>query len=193
MKNIFFLSLICFACITLTHAQNRNGFGFKAGLNYNANGDYIESIGAIAEHPDRGIGYHFGVFGKLGGKIFFKPELVYTATKSNYDSETFKLQKIDAPLLIGLRFLRLANIFAGPSLQYILESDFDGISIDSLENDFTVGLNIGVGITIYKIGVDLRYEQGLSDNVATFIGNDGLESRIDTRPSQLILSISLLL
>ena len=193
MKNIFFISIICLACVTFTNAQNRNGFGFKGGLNYNANGNYYKSIEEAAEHPDRNVGYHFGVFGKLGGKIFFKPELVYTNTKSDYDSESFNMQKIDAPLLVGFRFLKLLNVFGGPSLQYILESDFDGISIDSIENDFTVGINFGVGVTIYKVGIDLRYEIGLSKNVAEFIGEDGLESRIDTRPNQLILSVSLLL
>ena len=68
-------------------AQNGTGFGIKGGLNYNSNGDYFESIGAIAEHPDQNIGYHLGLFGKFGDKIYFRPELVYTSTKSDYNSD----------------------------------------------------------------------------------------------------------
>ena len=55
-------------------AQNASGFGFKAGLNYNTNGNYYKSAISAAENPDGNIGYHFGVFGKFGGLIFAKPE-----------------------------------------------------------------------------------------------------------------------
>ncbi|OBX18697.1 MULTISPECIES: outer membrane beta-barrel protein [Bizionia] len=189
------LSLVAFFLfIGTATAQTASGFGFKGGLNYNANGNYYESAVSAAEKPDRNVGYHFGLFYKAGGKIFAKPELVYTATKSKYNTGDFKMQKIDAPLLVGVRILKVLNVFAGPSLQYIIDSEFDGINIDSIENDFTVGLNFGVGFSLKKIGFDLRYERGFSDNEAVFATDNGLSiGRIDTRPDQLILSISLLL
>jgi hypothetical protein len=169
-------------------------FGFKAGLNYNANGDYFESIGDNAQNPDRNIGYHVGVFGKIGNTFYFRPELVYTLTKSDYDSDDFTMKKIDAPLLFGVKVLGPITVFGGPSLQYILDTEFDGINIDDVNDDFTVGLNFGIGLNFNKIGIDLRYERGFSDNEAVFINDnlgDGVVSRIDTRPDQLILSLSL--
>ena len=193
MKNKVLIALIGFACIISMQAQNRSGFGFKGGINYNANGNYYESTVSNAENPDRNIGYHIGVFYKAGNKIFLKPELVFTNTKSDYDSDSFNMQKIDAPLLVGVKFLKFFNVFGGPSLQYILDTDFDGISVNNVKNEFSVGLNFGVGVTLNKIGVDIRYERGLSENEAGFIGNNEVQSRIDTRPDQLILSVSLLL
>lgn len=194
MKNAVLTSILIFAFVFNIQAQQGKGFGFKGGLNYNANGDYFESIGSNAENPEGSIGFHFGLFGKFGGKIFFKPELVFTSTKSDYDDASFKMQKLDAPLLVGVKFLKYFNAFGGPSLQYIIDTEFDGTAIDELENDITVGLNFGFGINIYKIGIDIRYERGFSENEAIFIGDNGTDiSRIDTRPSQLILSISLLL
>ncbi|MFD2824347.1 outer membrane beta-barrel protein [Lacinutrix iliipiscaria] len=194
MKRFLFTSLLLFAFVFSLHAQQGKGFGFKGGLNYNANGDYFESIGSSSENPDRNVGFHFGLFGKLGGKFFVKPELVFTSTRSDYDDDSFKMQKLDAPLLAGVTFLKYFNVFAGPSLQYIIDTEFEGISIDDIENDFTVGLNFGVGVSINKIGIDLRYERGFSENEATFINSNDIDiSRIDTRPDQLILSISLLL
>lgn len=194
MKNVFFTSLLLFAFVFNIQAQKGKGFGFKAGLNYNANGSYFESISSNSENPDRNVGFHFGVFGKLGKKVFFKPELVFTKTKSDYDDETFDMQKLDAPLLVGFKFLNYFNVFGGPSLQYILDSEFDGVSVDAIENDFTVGLNFGFGVSLNKIGIDLRYERGLNNNEATFINDNGVDiSRIDTRPDQLILSVSILL
>lgn len=188
----FLLTLICFSA----QAQKGSSFGIKGGLNYNANGDYFESIGENAQNPDRNVGYHLGVFGKIGNQLYFRPELMYTSTKSDYDSDEFTMKKIDAPLLVGIKIIGPVSVFAGPSLQYILDTEFDGINIDNVEDDFSVGLNFGIGLNFNKIGVDLRYERGFSNNEATFIGNnigEGVVSRIDTRPDQLILSLSIAL
>ena len=194
MKNLFFMLLAFFFISAASFAQQSTGFGIKAGLNYNANGDYFESIGANAKNPDRNVGYHFGFFGKIGNEIYFKPELMYTSTKSDYDNDSFKMQKLDAPLLVGVKVLGPISVFGGPAFQYILDTEFNGININDVKNDFTVGLNFGIGLNFNKVGIDLRYERGFSDNEATFLGNNDIGvSRIDTRPNQLILSLSLLL
>ena len=88
------------------------------------------------------------------------------------------------------------SVFGGPSLQYILDTEFEGIDVNDVEDDFSVGLNFGIGLNFNKIGIDLRYERGFNDNEATFINNNlgsGASSRIDTRPDQLILSLSIAL
>lgn len=176
-------------------AQTQAGFGLKGGLNYNGNGDYFESINANAENPDRNIGFHVGVFGKIGKAIYLRPELVYTRTKSDYRNDSFQLTKLDAPVLLGIKVLGPISVFAGPSFQYILNSEFDSITINDVENDFSVGLNFGIGLNFKKLGIDLRYERGFNNNEATFINTNvgSVESRLDTRPDQLILSLSLLL
>ena len=175
----------------VSNAQNGSGFGIKGGLNYNGNGDYFESIGENAKHPDWNVGYHLGVFGKIGDKVYFRPELVYTNTKSDYDGGDFKMKKLDAPMLVGLRVLGPINVFGGPSFQYILDTDFNDINIKDVKNDFTVGLNFGFGLDLGKLGLDLRYERGFSQNESTFVSSLGVgPSRLDTRPDQLILSLS---
>lgn len=193
-KKTILLALFLVAISSFTYAQSATGFGIKGGLNYNANGDYFESIESNAKNPDRNVGYHIGLFGKIGNQIYFRPELVYTSTKSDYDNESFEMQKIDAPMLVGIKILGPLSVFAGPSFQYVLDSEFNGITIDDIENEFSVGLNFGIGLNINKLGIDVRYERGFSENEATFIGNNGIgTSRLDTRPEQLILSLSLLL
>ena len=194
MRNLFFILIIAIAFPTAIMAQTLQGIGLKAGLNYNANGNYFESINNTSQNPDRNIGYHLGLFGKIGDQVYFRPELVYTSTKSDYDNDSFKMQKLDAPLLVGLKVLGPISVFGGPSLQYILDSEFDGVAINDIENDFSIGLNFRIGLNFKKLGIDLRYERGFSDNEATFLGNNGIDTnRLDTRPDQLILSISLLL
>jgi len=193
MKRLILTPLLLFAFI-LTHAQTADGFGFKVGLNYNANGNYFESIGSNAEYPDRNIGFHIGAFGIIGDKLYFKPELIYTNTKSDYNSDAFKMQKLDAPLLVGIKVIGPISVFGGPAFQYILESEFEGISIDNVDKDLTVGLNFGMAFNINKVGLDIRYERGFSNNEASFLSNNNIDtSRLDTRPDQLIFSLSFVL
>lgn len=193
-KSVFFALALAFIIPTAMNAQTAEGFGFKGGLNYNANGDYFESISQNSKSPDRNVGYHVGIFGKIGDKLYLRPELVYTSTKSDYDDDSFEMQKLDAPVLVGANILGPLSVFAGPSFQYILDSEFDGVTINDVKNDFTVGLNFGVGLNFNKLGIDLRYERGFSDNEATFINsNVNTNDRLDTRPDQLILSLSLML
>ena len=194
MKNIFLTVSFTVMMATSAFAQNGSGFGLKGGVNYNANGNYFNSISNTSEDPTATVGYHIGLFGKLGGKVYFRPELVYTSTKSDYDTAgDFSMQKLDAPLLVGLKVLGPVHVFAGPSLQYILESDFSNAVINNLENDFSVGLNFGIGLNINQLGIDLRYERGFNTNEATIITNNTnivSPDRLDTRPEQLILSLS---
>ncbi len=193
-KKSTLLTLLAVLISAATYAQTATGFGFKAGLNYNANGNYFESVSNNAEHPDRNIGFHLGFFGKFGNELYLKPELVYTSTKSDYTSNSFKMQKVDAPILVGIKVLGPISVFAGPSFQYILDSEFEGISINDIENDLSVGLNFGIGLNLNKIGVDVRYERGFSNNEASFLNNNNIDtSRLDTRPDQLILSLSFIL
>lgn len=189
-----FLTVVLTTLTTLAFAQSEPGFGIKAGLNYSANGDYFESISAAAENPDRNVGYHIGLYGKLGRDLYFRPELVYTKTKSDYSDGTFDVSKLDVPLLVGTKVIGPLHVFGGPAFQYILNSDFDGISIDRVENDFTVGLNLGAGVNLGRLGVDIRYERGFSENEARFINTNITtveDSRIDTRPDQLVVSLSI--
>jgi len=180
----------------MLNAQTNSGFGFKGGLNYNGNGDYFESISNNYQNPDRTIGYHVGVFGKIGKKLYFRPELVYTSTKSDYNAGEFDLKKLDMPLLVGVKVIGPIQVFGGPSLQYVLDSDFENATISDVENDFSVGLNFGIGVSFNNIGLDLRYERGFNDNEATIINNNiniNNPNRLDTRPEQLILSLSIML
>ena len=192
MKKTAIIALILLCSFISVNAQKGSGIGIKMGLNYGANGDFFDSATENYENPNGNFGLHVGVFGKIGNKIYFRPELVYTKTNSDYENNNFILEKLDAPLLIGYKVIGPVSIFAGPSLQYILDSDYGQVTVDDIKNDFSVGFNFGVGVNIKDFGVDLRYERGFSENEATLINNNIEMSvdRLDTRPEQLILSLS---
>ena len=192
-KSILLSAVFGFFGLT-AFAQGDSGFGLKGGFNYNGNGDYFESIGDVAREPDKNIGFHAGVYGKVDlGRVYVRPELYYSKTKSDYDDDSFEMSKIDLPVLLGIKIIGPLHLFAGPSFQYILNTEYDGITIDDVENDFSVGAHLGAGVNFGKLGVDVRYERGFGDNEARFINTNVTtlpESRIDTRPEQLILSLS---
>ena len=183
-------------------AQSGSGFGIKAGLNYNKNGDLIGSVGDsgqdIVEGAEGKTGYHVGFWGKLDfPKIYLRPELVYTKTKSSYDvdgdSQDYDVSKLDLPVLLGVKIVGPLHLFAGPAFQYTLKNDLEDVEIEDVENDFTVGLNAGAGVNLGKLGFDIRYERGFTENEANFIGNNitDVSGRVDSRPSQVIFSLSL--
>ena len=175
-------------------AQTGSGFGFKAGVNYNGNGDYFDSAVSASESPDRNAGFHFGIWGKLGNRIYVRPEIVYTSTSSAYDEGDLKIKKLDVPVLLGAKIIGPLHAFIGPSFQYLTDTEFDGVTLDDVENDFTVGLNLGAGVNLGKFGIDLRYERGFNENEIDFINSNITNltgDRVDTRPDQLILSLSL--
>ncbi len=200
MKKGLFILLFMF---TATAATAQSSFGVKAGLNYGDNGEIeysdFENAGEDAvKGADGKVGYHMGIYyrGDLGG-LYLRPELLYTQTKSSYEYNNeeadYNISKIDLPVLLGLKVLGPVHVFAGPSFQYILENDFDGVSIGDVENEFTIGAQFGAGLQLGRVGLDVRYERGLSENEAQVLdlnSPNGLK-RVDSRPSQIIFALSL--
>lgn len=195
MKNYFFALLMVVS--TLSFAQE-SFWGVKAGLNYNQNGDLkitdiTNAANNVVTGSDGKVGYHIGVFGKLDlTKLYLRPELVYTKTKSDYGSASYDVSKLDIPVLLGYELIGPLSVFAGPAFQYTLNNDLEGTNIDDVEKDFTVGLNIGAGVQLGNLGLDVRYERGFSENEANFINSEiaNVEGRVDSRPSQVIFSLS---
>ncbi len=201
MKKLLFI-LILIGSFSVVNAQFLN-FGIKGGVNYNSNGDLI--VNGNFNNPidsDEETGFHIGVLSeiKLPFWMYIRPELVYTHTESSYSNEfgeNAKLKKdlIEAPILFGFRILRIGRFFFGPSFQYAISTDLNSSSLDNIKNissdDFTVAGQVGLGLNFGRFGADIRYEVGLSDTDAIFVGNiDDILStvNIDTSQQQFILS-----
>lgn len=197
-KRILVLSIAFLAIAFYANAQS--GFGVKAGLSYNTNGElkeFINEAGTIIDDKGNGkSGYNFGIYGKLGlGPIYLRPELIYTKTTSEYSLNSvnvdYKISKLDMPVLVGMKLIGPLSIFAGPAFQYILNNDLKGIEFESIKNDFSIGLNFGASLEIGRLGIDVRYERGFSENEAKFAGaGPNLTYHLDSRPQQLIFNLS---
>lgn len=193
MKTVKLTLCILLVILGVNSIHAQSSWGLRGGLNYNSNGDFLSEASEVYKNPKSNAGYHVGLFKKIDLLGFFlRPELVYTSTSSSYNGDDLNMSKIDLPLNLGSGFIGPTYIFAGPSLQYVLSSEFAGVDTATSLKDITVGANIGLGISLNKINIDLRYERGLTEKEMRFLTQKVYkEARIDTRQDQLILSLLL--
>ena len=202
MKKVFLMISLAFAFSQTSTAQI--DFGVKAGLNYNS-----ESIQSVSEDVFTGAesktGYHAGIWLRFKLPIigfYLRPELVYTNLENELlykitptqttQPTSYNFQKIDIPVLIGKKFFGIGNVFAGPSFQYILNSDFSIDDLEDVDTDgFTVGLQFGAGIELGNLGIDVRWERGLNAVESTFLNvTTNTNVTFDTRVNQIIIGLS---
>jgi hypothetical protein len=198
MKKII---LLCFLFLGWSQtSQSQLDVGLKAGINYNNNGNatFTSAGNDLINGAESRSGFHAGLW--FRGKIpviglYIRPEIVFTQVKSVYVYEEivtdYQFKKIDVPVLIGKKFLGFATAFIGPSFQYILEDNFQFSDISSGTFDkFSVGLQTGFGVEFGKLGLDVRWERGLTKTEATFV-DDATNITVDNRTNQIIFGLSL--
>ncbi|MDP5091760.1 MAG: PorT family protein [Polaribacter sp.] len=198
VKRFLFIVVFTVGFVQLSNAQI--DFGIKGGLNYNNNGDATFSTAGndLINGAQSKSGFHAGVW--FRGKIpviglYLRPEIVYTQVKSEYVynniSTAYDFKKIDVPILLGKKVLGIGNVFIGPSFQYIVDDNFSfsGVTTDEFDK-FSVGLQMGFGIELGSLGLDVRWERGLSNTEANFVDNN-TNINIDNRTNQIIFGVSL--
>lgn len=196
MKKRFYLLLIIIVTSIGSISAQSTGWGLKGSLIYNSNGKLINEVGDVIDSKGAGeAGFNIGVYGHLNlGPIFLRPELVYSSVSSKYtgelESDSFKMNSIDLPVLVGIKIIGPLNLVVGPAFKFILNNDLQDTE-GNLENDITVGMNIGVSAYFGRFGVDLIYDRGFSENEASFIGTDTTDKfTLDARQQQIRIGVS---
>ena len=181
-------------------------FGIKAGINYNSD-SFQDVVNDVFYGADHKTGFHGGVWTRFNlisaMDLYLRPEVVYTVLKtgSSYSADgnrangtgvKYNFKKVDIPILFGTKFLKFLHVLAGPSVQYILNSEFDLKDLKEIKtNGFSLGVQLGAGIEIGQLGIDVRWERALSDAETEFIDtitNNNIN--FDTRVNQIILGLS---
>lgn len=170
-------------------------FGVKGGLNFNAPGDITQTpsqFSNIEEAKDQVSGFYVGVYSQI--KLFMlyvRPELHFTKYNTNFDNITVGQSRIEAPVSLGFKFLPVLSGFAGPTFRYQLAGDASDYSIDNVTNNATLGIHFGVRAHFGKLGVDVRYDRGITEEESTILSSNNLNvGTIDNRPNLLSLGIS---
>ena len=207
MKKFLFVAILTIFSISI-NAQLDMNYGLKTGLNYNANGDLAISGGSAREDvlkrlgevsSERDFGFHAGMYAQLNfTKLYVRPELLFTKTKSTYNhlllpASEFKLSMLEIPVLVGFRIIKPISLYIGPTFQYIIDNEFSTTFDLDIEDDIVLGLNIGIALQLQKLGFDLRYSPGLSENLAVYLDEvpvDGFGYSINAKSDQIIFSFS---
>jgi hypothetical protein len=192
MKKIM-LTIVALFMINLTYAQFN--FGPKVGissseLHFSKTSGIDESISPAGST----VGFHAGVFGRVNlGGLYIQPEALFTQSGGEVRLEGFvddlrevEFNKLDIPVMVGMKFARLLRVQAGPTLSILLNAEVEGLDEDikSGYKDATIGYQAVVGVDLWNLIVDLKYEGNLSD-----FGNEIFGYQTDQRNTQWILSV----
>jgi len=213
MKSIAQFSLILFSTLMLlgtTHAQFK--VGARAGLGtFDVDGQRLEIFDQEGRQEffltleESRYSYHFGLWMHFEiGSIFLRPEMIFNSNSADFrifdeddpdianDIFSEKYQFLDFPILFGFR-LGPVRLNAGPVGHVFLNSVSDLVQFDDYDENFqtmTFGYQAGVGLDIWKLVFDVRYE-GNVNNFGDHIRFFGRSYEFGDRPSRLMASVGI--
>jgi hypothetical protein len=179
------------------------GYGFKGGVNMS------NFSGSDGDDWDNRTGIAIGGFLSypLTNMFYIQPEVLYTMKGAKWEfnfagesyKETLQLDYIEIPVLAKLEIpLRNSNLkpmlYAGPAVAFNVKSNYrieeDGDTFDeedefvkSTDFGFVVGAGIGIPVKSHRIGVEVRYDFGLTSF-------DDSEDNFDIKNNVLMLMLS---
>ena len=176
MRKIFLLSLLAFSSV----AFGQSRWGLRTGLNYTLNAVQLDQAVSSAQGIFEGTvpdnGYHLGVYGRqfLGDQLYASGSVIYgkdiqiinqtvdgMTTTSRFDHQFVQL---DAGL--GVRLLKFARAEGG--IHFI-----NAIGNSAYSQTFespTAGYNLGLGVDVWKLSLDLVYYASLQDHQGDWNG-----------------------
>ncbi len=179
MKKIILLFAILFLSAGVTSGQ----FAFGPKIGYNASKLHT-SLDSIKSSFNSG--FHFGAFVRIGKKVYFQPELYYTLqggifqnnVSNTYDNwkQNVTVGTLDIPLLVGFRLVNLDimnwRIMAGPMGSFVVNSKITDVSLTgpitkSDINSVNWYVQVGTGIDVLFMTLDIRYQIGLNQMIKT--------------------------
>jgi hypothetical protein len=145
---------------------------------------------------DNRAGYYAGLWARIGAAgIHLQPELYLsgknTTLMNNAGEENkIKFTSLDVPILVGTKIGAAGigvRLNTGPVVSFILddEQSFGQAAGSAFKGNFkgqNIAWQFGAGLDLKKLGIDVRFEQGLSK-----IGKDGYE---DTKLSLFTIGLA---
>jgi len=149
---------------------------------------------------DPKLNLQLGLFARIQLLGFYiQPEAMFSNSKSELKFEAVagevKLNKLDLPVMVGKRFLKIFRVNAGPVFSLKLSQDIKNLKDSSDEiianyKNATVGLQYGIGLDISMITVDLRVEKGLQ-SISDELKIAGKSFSADQRLDQVMLAVGI--
>jgi hypothetical protein len=170
-KNIFLL----FLAVMVAAGSFGQGFCIGPKIGYSAS-KLSTNIPDIKESMNNN--FMIGAFMRVGEKVYFQPEVLYTTRGGVFEDtlnmkEDIKFKNLEIPLMVGFHLLNLKvfnfRFMGGPVASFILDKDisFDENMADPITEaelkDIIWGLDVGLGIDVLFMTLDVRWEFGLNN------------------------------
>jgi opacity protein-like surface antigen len=196
-------------------------FGPKVGANFSSlNFEKFDVRKGVADSTfhlvtkDAKLGLVAGIFLRFSSKnIYVQPEILYSQDRTSFDlsrkfnldstiieTQQIQFNKLDIPVLLGVKFAKVARVNAGIVATYIIGKDVENLSsaykyVTKLStSDLTWSWQAGMGLDLGKrMTIDLKYEGniGTNENIVEVFGqNIALTQRKNT--VQLTMGIALI-
>jgi hypothetical protein len=184
------LALVFLAAMSFAGAKAQFQFGLKAGANFSSlSGSAINDASTL-------VGFNGGAFAKLPitGHWSLQPELVFSTqgAKSSSGDFTEHVNYMNIPILLKYSH-RVGFYFeTGPQAGFLLSAheSAQGVSTDVKSwyksSDWSWVFGVGYKIPMTHLGIDLRYNVGLSD--INDPSNSGFNGSVHTDTWQLGLT-----
>jgi hypothetical protein len=157
-------------------------FGLKIGYNASKLHTSLDSIKSSFNS-----GFHFGAFVRFGKKVYVQPELYYTLQGGIFQNnlsdplhdwkQNVTVGTLDIPVLVGFKIINLKvinwRIMAGPMASFVVNSKIKNVNtlIGPIKSSDINGANwyvqVGTGVDVLFLTLDLRYQIGLNQMIKT--------------------------
>ncbi|MBO0935988.1 outer membrane beta-barrel protein [Fibrella sp. HMF5335] len=164
---------------------SRLSFGNFVSTGTNTNGSPTVDVNGqtfrdnLSESLNSRTGTSFGIYTRFGKNLFIQPELLYTNLSGQFDvlrngkPETVTIQttSFDVPVLLGLKGGPL-RIVAGPMASFRIDNNaglsdalkqYTGGTLNDAWQKAYYGYQVGGGLDLGSLGLDVRYQGNLSD------------------------------
>lgn len=182
MRKILVVLVIFF---TAFDSSGQFTIGPKIGYQSSELSTDFDSISESIRHN-----FQVGAFARLGKRFYIQPELFYSTSGGTLKQEgttlkeSVKINNLSIPVLFGFKLINTKvfnlRIMAGPVANIILSTNVEAdelIKKPLLEADFkntAWGMDLGAGMDIFFLSLDVRYEFGLNN---IYIVPEGVEEQ----------------
>ena len=191
-------ALLAFNLFSQVKIGLRGGFSSKS---VDANNVILSNNDTLGLSNVRG-GYHIGAFTQIkAGKFFIQPEVLFNSGSADFtlssvrNSEGRKeiikdtYNQMDVPVILGYKSGSF-RIGAGPVGHVHLNEKSDLLKKEGFKEAFdqmTYGYQIGVGLDLWKLLIDIKYEGNFTD-FDEFIQFNDMDVNLSDAPSRWVLS-----
>ena len=192
MHKMLILLPCCLLFTSVTHASVLDA-GPRVGVlisPYHRN-EKASNTASANLHITQQEGWHAGIFARVSLLSFYmQPEIILTKTKMKFSksNETSWLSstKLDIPAMVGFSLFSIARAQIGPVFSFLLEARKENNNIKKCYRSPTVGWQAGLGMDIWRIIIDLKYEGSLGK-----LSNSVTDINTNYRHASWILSIGM--